>query len=187
MKIISNFGNDAIAGYTIAIRIIIFAILPAWGMSNAAATMVGQNLGAGLPDRAEKSVWLTAFYNMVFLLGVTIVFYVFAEPIVGIFSDDPNILQSGITALQIICLGYVCYAYGMVISNAFNGAGDTKTPTLVNFVCFWMFEIPLGYYLAVELGLELAGVCWAIAAAETFLAIFVVILFRQGKWKNAVI
>lgn len=184
MRIISMFGNEAVAGYTTAIRLIIFTILPAWGMSNAAATLVGQNLGAAKPERAEKSVWRTAFYNMLFLLSVSIVYFIAAEPIIAFFNRTPEVVAAGVICLRIICSGYLFYAYGMVISQAFNGAGDTRTPTLINFVCFWIIEIPLAYLLAVGLDLKLAGVCAAIAIAETALAIIAVIIFRKGNWKK---
>ncbi|MEN0004150.1 MAG: MATE family efflux transporter, partial [Bacteroidota bacterium] len=184
MRIIAVFGSEAVAGYTIAIRLIIFAILPSWGLANAAATLVGQNLGAGQPERAATSAWRAAFLNMLFLLTVSIIFYLNAEFMIQIFSDVPSVIQSGIMSLQIICLGYIAFAYGMVLSQAFNGAGDTRTPTIINLICFWMLEIPLGYYLAVSLGWGLAGVCWAIAISESTMAVLCIILFRQGKWKT---
>jgi len=184
MRIIARFGSEAVAGYTIAIRIIVFTILPSWGLANAAATLVGQNLGAGQADRAETSVWRSAFFNMLFLLGVGIVFFIFAEPILRLFNEEPAVLEAGKTSLRIICVGYVFFAYGMVLSQAFNGAGDTRTPTLINFFCFWVIEIPLGYFLAVSMGWGLAGVCWAIAGSETFLAVLAILLFRQGHWKK---
>lgn len=184
MRIIAIFGSEAIAGYTIAIRMIIFTILPAWGLANAAATLVGQNLGAGQPERAELSVWKAAFYNMLFLLSVSIVFFVFAQPFMTLFTDVPAVIEAGTLSLRIICVGYIFFAYGMVISQAFNGAGDTRTPMFINFFCFWLMEIPLSYFLSVNLGMGLAGVCWAIAGSETALAIIAVIIFRKGKWKE---
>jgi putative MATE family efflux protein len=187
MRIIAIFGNDAVAGYTIAIRIIVFTILPSWGLSNAAATLVGQNLGAGRPERAETSVWRSAFFNMLFLLSVSIVFFIFAVPIIRIFNNEPAVVEAGVLSLRIICLGYVFFAYGMVISQAFNGAGDTRTPVALNFFCFWLMEIPLGYALAVGLGWGLAGVCAAIALSETALAILCILIFRRGKWKTVTI
>src|ERR1044071_1908009 len=153
MLIVTKFGDAAIAGYTIAIRIIIFALLPSWGMSNAAATLVGQNLGAGKPERAERSVWVTGFCNMVFLGLVTIVFVVFARPLINIFTTDPEVVRYGIDALRFISYGYVFYAYGMVMVQSFNGAGDTTTPTLINLSCYWLFQIPLAYTLALPVGL----------------------------------
>ncbi len=184
MRIIALFGSEAVAGYTIAIRLIVFSILPSWGLANAAATLVGQNLGAGHPERAERSVWRSAFLNMLFLLAVGIVFYIFAEPILELFNEEPAVLEAAKTSLRIICLGYVFFAYGMVVSQAFNGAGDTRTPTFINLFCFWLLEIPLGYLLAVHMGWGLAGVCWAIAGSETVLAVLAVLLFRRGKWKT---
>ena len=184
MHIISYSGSNAVAGYVIAIRIIIFTILPSWGLSNAAATLVGQNLGAQQPERAEISVWRAAFYNMLFLLVIGIVFFLAAEPLIRIFTGEPEVVANGVLALRIICVGYVFFAYGMVISQAFNGAGDTRTPMFINLVCFWMVEIPLGYFLSVTLEWGLAGVCIAIASAETLLAILAVLIFRRGRWKS---
>ncbi len=183
MRIISHFGSEAVAGYTIAIRLIVFTILPSWGLANAAATLVGQNLGAGQPERAERSVWQSAFYNMIFLLSVSVVYFLFATPILGLFNTEPAVLEAGVMSLRIICAGYVFFAYGMVISQAFNGAGDTRTPTIINFFCFWLMEIPLGYWLAIKMGWGLAGVCWSIAISETALALAAVLIFRQGRWK----
>lgn len=182
-RIVSNFGSTAMAGYTFAIRVIVFAILPAWGMANAAATLVGQNLGAGQPDRAERSVWRAAFFNMIFLAIVTVAFLVLARPILGLFSDDPEVIRNGVQCLQIVSLGYVFYAYGMVMTQSFNGAGDTRTPTLINFVGFWLFQIPLAYTLAIVLGIGLPGVFSAIAIAESAIAVAGILIFRQGKWK----
>lgn len=183
VRIISHFGSEAVAGYTISIRIIIFTILPSWGISNAAATLVGQNLGAGQPDRAEKSVWRCAFYNMLFLLTVSIVFFIFADSLIRIFSMEPEVVHHGVKALRIICSGYIFYAYGMVVSQAFNGAGDTRTPTVVNFFSYWMLQIPMAYVLAMTTTLEIRGVYMAILIAELFLAIVIVLIFRRGKWK----
>jgi putative MATE family efflux protein len=184
VRIMSSFGSASVAGYTIAIRLIVFAILPAWGMANASATLVGQNLGAGHPDRAEKSVWRTAFLNMIFLGSVTLIFLVFAKPLLGFFTEDPEVLRNGIQCLQIVCLGYVFYAYGMVISQSFNGAGDTRTPTIINFVGFWLFQIPLAYTLAMILHTGSPGVYAAISIAESAIAIAGIIIFRKGKWKT---
>lgn len=184
MRIIATLGSEAVAGYTIAIRLIIFTILPSWGISNAAATLVGQNLGAGLPQRAEESVWKAAWYNMLFLFSVSLIYFAGSYQILGWFDTNPAVLEAGVTSLRIICAGYIFFAYGMVISQAFNGAGDTRTPTWVNFICFWLLEIPLGYLLAVVLGWGLAGVCWSIAISETVLAALVVLIFRKGTWKT---
>jgi putative MATE family efflux protein len=183
VRIMSTFGSTTVAGYTIAIRLIVFAILPAWGMANASATLVGQNLGAGFPDRAEKSVWRAGFLNMVFLGFVTIIFLVFSKSLLGFFTTDPEVLQNGIRCLQIVSLGYIFYAYGMVLSQSFNGAGDTKTPTIVNLFGFWLFQIPLAYVLALVLDVGSPGVYAAISIAESAIAIALILIFRQGKWK----
>lgn len=184
MRIISLFGKEAVAGYTIAIRVLIFALLPAFGMANAAATLVGQNLGAGKPDRAEKSVWKTGKYNMMFLGTVSVIFFIFAGPIIRLFTTDPDALAYGKQCLQLVCIGYVFYAYGMVVIQSFNGAGDTLTPTIMNIVGFWCFQIPLAYTLAVLLDFGPSGVFVSIAIAESALAVAGIIIFRRGKWKQ---
>ncbi|GJM36094.1 MAG: MATE family efflux transporter [Saprospiraceae bacterium] len=187
MRIISRWGSEAISGYTIAIRLIIFTLLPSWGLANAASTLVGQNLGAKQPDRAATSVWRAANMSMVFLFSVSIVYFIAARPLIQFFTLDPLIVEYGIISLRIFAVGYVFFAYGMVISQAFNGAGDTRTPTLINFICFWLIEIPLGYFLAVQMGFELAGICWAITLSETMLSVIAIWLFRRGKWKTVVV
>lgn len=184
MKILSRFGNDALAGYTIAIRILIFALMPSWGMSNAAATLVGQNLGAQQPDRAERSVWRTGFFNMVFLGSIGVISIVFAEPILHLFTHDATAIRFGKECILYVCLGYIFYAYGMVISQSFNGAGDTVTPTILNFFGFWCFQIPLAYTLAIHLEAGPKGVFMAIAIAESAMAIVGMYLFKRGKWKT---
>jgi putative MATE family efflux protein len=184
IRIVSIFGSAALAGYTIAIRIIIFVILPSWGLSNAAATLVGQNLGAKQPDRAEKSVWRTGFYNMLFLGGIGVVFIFFAEPIVRLFTQDPAVVPYAASCLRILSFGNVAWAYGMVMLQAFNGAGDTLTPTLVNFVGFWLLEIPLAYFLAIPVGMHSSGVFLSIVIAEAFIAAVSMILFKRGRWKR---
>jgi putative MATE family efflux protein len=184
MRFIAEYGSEALAGYTIAIRIIIFTILPSWGMANAAATLVGQNLGAKNPDRAEKSVWLTARYNFFFLLTVSVLFFAFAPQLIGIFNTNGAVVDMGVMALRIICVGYGFYAYGMVVSQAFNGAGDTFTPTWINFVSFWLLEIPLAYYAAFYMGYGPAGIFIAVAVAESFMALLCILIFRRGKWKT---
>jgi putative MATE family efflux protein len=184
MRIMSEFGSAAQAGYVIAIRVIIFAILPAWGMSNAAATLVGQNLGAGQPDRAEKSVWRASFLNMVFMALVTILSFTLANPLLDYFTDDAVTMRNGIQCLQIVCLGYIFYAYGMVISQSFNGAGDTRTPIIISFFGFWIFQIPLAWLLATQWGTGPVGVYTAIAIAESLMAIAGIYIFRLGKWKT---
>lgn len=184
VRIVSTFGSEALAGYTIAIRILMFAILPAWGMANASATLVGQNLGAGQPERAERSVWRTGFFNMVFMVFITITFLTLARPIVEFFTTDAVALQNAMQCLQVVALGYVFYAYGMVVTQSFNGAGDTRTPTLLNFVAFWMFQIPLAYALAIVFELGPMGVYVAIVVAESLLAVAGILIFRRGKWKT---
>jgi putative MATE family efflux protein len=184
VRIVSIFGAAALAGYTIAIRIVIFVILPSWGMSNAAATLVGQNLGAGHPERAEKAVWRTGLYNMLFLGSVGLVFIFFAEPIVRLFTQDSEVVPLGAACLRIVSYGNLGYAYFMVMMQAFNGAGDTITPTIVNFFGFWLFEIPLAYWLAITLHMRSNGVFFSIAIAESSMAVASAVLFRRGKWKK---
>ncbi len=184
-RIMSSFGNDAaIAGYGVAIRIIMFFILPAWGMSNAAATLVGQNLGARDPERAERAVWLTARYNAIFMGAVMIIFLVFAEMIVQFMNKDVHVEAFAVQALRIISLGYIFYGVGMVMANTFNGAGDTRTPTIINLFGFWAFQIPLAYLLAIVLGFGPTGVFIAIPVAETAITIAAFLTFRKGKWKK---
>ncbi|MGB3467708.1 MAG: MATE family efflux transporter [Cyclobacteriaceae bacterium] len=194
IRIISDFGEAAVAGYTLAFRVIVFTILPSWGMSNAAATLVGQNLGAEKPERAESSVWKTAWYNMVFLGIVSVVFFLFAEPIMSVFEKSTSVLEYGKRSLQIICLGYVFFAYGMVISQSFNGAGDTKTPMLINLLCFWIIQIPMAYLLSYHVTivdgewvtsrfLGTDGVLISIAICHTIHALISIWVFRKGKWK----
>jgi putative MATE family efflux protein len=184
VRIVSIFGAAALAGYTIAIRIVIFIILPSWGLSNAAATLVGQNLGAGHPERAEKAVWRTGLYNVIFLGMVGVIFILFPEPIVRLFTHDPAVVPLGAACLRIISYGNLGYAYFMVMMQAFNGAGDTITPTIVNFFGFWLFEIPLAYSLAIPLHMKSNGVFASIAIAESAMAVASAILFKQGKWKK---
>jgi putative MATE family efflux protein len=184
VRIVSIFGSAALAGYTIAIRIVIFVILPSWGLSNAAATLVGQNLGAGHPERAEKAVWRTGLYNVVFLGAVGLIFIVFPEPIVRLFTNDPAVVPLGAACLRIISYGNLGYAYFMVMMQAFNGAGDTITPTIVNFFGFWLLEIPLAYGLAIPLHMRSNGVFASIAIAESAMAAASAILFKQGRWKR---
>jgi putative MATE family efflux protein len=184
VRILSLFGASALAGYTIALRIIIVALLPSWGMSNAVATLVGQNLGAGKPDRAERSVWIVGVYNMVFLLGVMAVFLWGAEPLVAVFSSDPAVRRLGASCLRVVSYGYAFYAWGMVLVQAFNGAGDTVTPTWINLGCYWLFQIPLALVLAQGLGYGPLGVFLAITLAESLLAVVGLIVFRRGAWKR---
>ncbi|MEM9531307.1 MAG: MATE family efflux transporter [Pseudomonadota bacterium] len=182
-RIIASYGSDPVAGYTIALRVIIFTIMPAWGLSNAAATLVGQNLGAGKPERAERSVWICVKYNVTFMLVVAVLFIIFAPQLLGLFTTDPQVTRYGVDTLRILSLGYCFYGLGMVTTQGLNGAGDTDTPTLINFVCFWMLQIPLAWWLAGSAGLGPQGVFMAVPIAETFLAIWTVWVFRKGRWK----
>jgi putative MATE family efflux protein len=184
VRILSVFGSAALAGYTIGIRIIIFALLPAWGISNAAATMVGQNLGAGQPDRAERAVWTATYYNMALLGGIGLVFVVAAGPIARLFTGDPQVQPYAIDCLRIVSLGFVFYAAGMVLTSAFNGAGDTWTPTVINLFVFWLFEIPLAWWLATRTPLGAHGVFIALTLAYSMLAVVSAVLFRRGAWKT---
>jgi putative MATE family efflux protein len=182
--IIARFGDTVIAGYQVAIRIIIFFLLPAWGMSNAAATLVGQNLGAGRVDRAEQSVRTASTFNVIFSLLVTLILLFLGGYIVSFINPDPSIGIVSVRALQIIAPGYVFYGIGMVMTNAFNGAGDTRTPTIVNFFCFWTFQIPLAWLLAIWLDFGPKGVFFAIVITETTISIVSFLLFRRGGWKR---
>jgi putative MATE family efflux protein len=183
MRIVSVFGSTALAAYTISIRIIVFFILPAWGLSGAAATLVGQNLGAQQPERAEESVWKTGFYNMLVMGGVGVFFVMFPGPVVRLFTHDPAIVSLGVACLRIVSIGNIGYAYEMVMMQAFNGAGDTLTPTIVNFFGFIALEIPLAYALAIPLDMHSNGVYWAITLSESAVAVAMVLLFRRGGWK----
>jgi putative MATE family efflux protein len=187
MRIVSQYGSAATAGYTIAVRIVIFALLPSWGLANAAATLVGQNLGAERPDRAERSVWMTGRYNMYFLLGVTALFVTFAPWIVAIFTDDPDVVPIAVASLRIISYGYIFYAWGMVFTNAFNGAGDTVTPTWLNAICFWALQIPMAWILANEAGWGPNGVFWSVAIAESILTVMAGLVFSRGRWKQTAV
>ena len=184
VRIVAAFGSDALAGYTIGIRMIIFALLPSFGLSNAAATLVGQNLGAGKPDRAETSVWRTALFNMVFLGGVSVIFLAFAPLLVSAFTTDPAVVPYAVRCLRIVSAGFVFYAFGMVLTASFNGAGDTFTPTMLNLFCFWLFEIPLAYVLARPLGFGPQGVFASLALAFSLLAVLSAVIFRRGRWKT---
>ncbi len=184
MRILAEFGSEVVAGTTIAMRIMMFTMMPAWGMSNAVATLVGQNLGAKKPDRAESSVWITGVWNMIFLIGVAVVYFIFSESLVGIFSDDMKVISVGAMWLRIVSYAYFVYGWWMVSVQAFNGAGDTVTPTKINFVFFWLLEIPLSYFMAKMLDLGYSGVFWAIFISETSVGLFTLWLFTRGKWKT---
>jgi putative MATE family efflux protein len=183
MRIMSEFGSEVLAGYTIAIRVMMFTIMPAWGMSNAAATLVGQNLGAQKPDRAEQSVWKTGKYNAWFMGIVSVIYLIFAPYIIMLFTKEPEVVKYGSLCLRVIAAGYVFYGYGMVVINAFNGAGDTKTPTYINFICFWLFQLPFAYLAAIVFDFGPSGVFWAITVAEISIAIIAILWFKKGHWK----
>ena len=184
VRILASFGSDAVAANTLAIRVIIFALLPSWGMSNAAATLVGQNLGAGKPDRAEQSVWRTALYDALFLGGIGLLFIVFAPQIIALFTTDPAVAPLAVTGLRLLSCGYVSYAYGMVMTGAFNGAGDTTTPTVLNLLCYWLGQIPLAFLFAFHTALGVRGIFVAVVAGDTLLGASSIALFRRGKWKR---
>ncbi len=182
VRIVSLFGAPALAAYTIAIRIVIFAILPSWGLSNAAATLVGQNLGAGNPDRARNAVWRTGLWNMIFLGSVGLIFIAFAPFILGLFSNDPEILRTGVPCLRIFSCGNIAFAYGMVLMQAFNGSGDTLTPTYVNLFGFWILEIPLAWFLAMHTPLQVNGIYISVVVAQFVVVLISLYLFRKGNW-----
>lgn len=187
VRLIQSFGSQATAGYTVAIRIVIFSTLPSWGLGSAAATLVGQNLGAKQPDRAEQSVWRASFFNAVFLGVVSAIFLALAPQLVGLFSNDPVVIRYGASCLRIISLCYVLWAYGEIIVQAFNGAGDTWTPTLINFFVYWIVQIPLAYLLMTKFELGPNGAYYAILVAEVLLALIAIYVFRLGKWKEKVV
>ena len=182
VRVVAGFGSDAVAGYTIAVRIIVVVLLPAYGISNAASTLVGQNLGAGSPDRAERSTWLCGHINMVYMTAMTVVFLLLAPVLIGWFSTSDAVLHTGVQALRIVSLGYFFFAFGMVLSQAFNGAGDALTPVWLNLICFWLVEIPLAWYLATSMQAP-TGVFISIAFSESLLAVLSAWVFRQGRWK----
>ena len=184
MRLMSEFGSEVLAGYTIAIRVMMFTFMPAWGMSNAAATLVGQNLGAKQPERAEKSVWITGKYNAYFMLAVSLIYLFFAPEIIGLFTNATSVVDHGALCLQVVAAGYIFYAYGMVVSQAFNGAGDTKTPTKINLIAFWAFQLPFAYLAAITFELGPLGVFLAITLAEVMLSVIAIIWFRKGYWKK---
>ena len=184
MRIMSEFGSEVLAGYTIAIRVMMFTLMPAWGMSNAAATLVGQNLGAKQPERAEQSVWKTGKYCSVFMGVVSVVYLIFAPQIMVLFNATPEVVKNGSLCLRVLASGYIFYGYGMVVINAFNGAGDTKTPTYINFVCFWLLQLPFAYVMAITVDLGPIGVFCAITLAEILIAVMAILWFKKGTWKT---
>jgi putative MATE family efflux protein len=184
MRIIADFGTDAVNGYGLAVRMIIFTILPAWGIANAAATLMGQNLGANQPERAATSVWRSAYYNSAFLAVIAVIYFIFAVPIISIFNDNENVIAIGAQALRIFSIGYLFFGFGMVINQAFGGAGDTRTPTLINFISFWLIQIPLAYAFVNFGGFGPEGVYWSVVISEIILVAIAVFIFRKGKWKT---
>ena len=184
MRIMSEFGSEVLAGYTIAIRIMMFTLMPAWGMSNAAATLVGQNLGANQPERAEKSVWITGKYCAYFMGLVSIIYIAFAPTFLSWFSESETVITYGSLCLQIMAAGYIAYAYGMVVIQSFNGSGDTNTPTIINFICFWLVQLPFAYIMAIVLDFGPQGVFWAITVAEVLIAVIGIWQFKKGRWKT---
>jgi Na+-driven multidrug efflux pump len=184
MRILASIGSEAVAGSTIALRIVMFTLMPAWGMSNAAATLVGQNLGAGNPDRAESTVWKIGFYNMIFLIGISVIYFLFNKSLMAIFSADEAVITIGGTWLRIMSYSYFVYGWWMVSVQAFNGSGDTRTPTKINLIFFWLIEIPLCYLLAIVFNLGYSGVFWGVFFAETSVGIVTMWLFSRGRWKT---
>jgi Na+-driven multidrug efflux pump len=184
VRIVAIFGSAAVAGYTIAVRMLIFTILPSWGLSNAAATLVGQNLGAGKPERAETSVYRTAFFNMLYLGLISIVFIIFPSPLVAIFSSEPAVVKTAVACLTIFGIAFISYGWGMILMQAFNGAGDTLTPTVINFFAFWVFQIPIAWLLAVHYSIGPKGAFWAVPLADFFLTLTALFVFRKGNWKT---
>ena len=187
MSIISRYGEEALSGYTLGIRVLIFILLPAWGFSNAAATFTGQNLGAKLPERAETGVWRTGRINMAYMGFVTLLFLFIPDHLLRLFTTDKAVIDQGVLCLRIMSLGFIFYGYEMVMSNAFNGAGDSRTPTIINIFGFWLLQIPLAYGLAIALGLGSTGVFIAVPVSESAMAVAFILLFRKGRWKKVVI
>jgi Na+-driven multidrug efflux pump len=184
MRILAGVGSEAVAGSTIALRIVMFTMMPAWGLSNAASTLVGQNLGAGFPDRAESAVWKIGFYNMIFLVSVSVGYFIFNRELISIFSGDARVISIGAEWLRILSYSYIVYGWWMVSVQAFNGAGDTKTPTKINLVFFWLIQIPLCYFLAITLDWQHSGVFWGVFISETSVGLFTLYLFSRGNWKT---
>jgi putative MATE family efflux protein len=186
-RVVASFGSATIAGYTISVRVIMFAFLPSWGLSNAAATMVGQALGAGKPERAERAAWKAARYNLLFQGALGTSFLLLAGPIVALFTSDPEAARTGSEALRLVSAGFLFYAFGMVLSQALNGAGDAWTPALLNLFCFWVLEVPLAWFLAHPLGWGARGAFVAVAVAFTALGVTSTLVFRRGRWKTRVV
>lgn len=184
MRIMASHGSEAVAGYTIALRLVVLTFLPAWGFANAAATLVGQNLGAGNPQRAEEAVWQTLRYNVVFMLCTAVIYLVFSPWLMLFFTKEPTIINYGVECLRVVSLGYVFFAMGQVLVQAFNGSGDTLTPTWINFICFWVIQIPLAFIASDVLAYGPTGVFWAITLAESAIAIIAYQQFRKGRWKS---
>jgi Na+-driven multidrug efflux pump len=184
VRVVASFGSAAVAGNTIGIRIILFALLPAFGVSNAAVTLVGQNLGAGKPDRAEASAWKAALYNSVCMGAIGVVFLAFAPFLIAIFTNDPDVTAYGVQCLRTVSAGFLFYGYGLVLTAAFNGAGDTRTPTLINLFCFWIVEIPLAWMLANPAGLGPRGAFIALSVGFSMMAFVSAWIFRKGHWKT---
>ena len=184
MRILADIGSEAVAGATIALRIMLFTLMPAWGLSNAAATLVGQNLGANQPERAESSVWKTGIYNMYFMVSVSVIYFLFNEQMMSFFTDDPTVIMIGSEWIRILSYSYFVYGWWMVSVQAFNGAGDTVTPTKINLVFFWLIQIPLCWYLAIPLDWQHSGVFWGVFVSETSVGLFTLWLFTRGSWKS---
>jgi putative MATE family efflux protein len=187
MRILADVGSEAVAGATIALRILLFTLMPAWGFANAAATLVGQNLGAGQPERAESAVWKTGLYNMYFMVSVSLIYFFFNEELMSFFSSDPDVIHIGGEWIRILSYSYFVYGWWMVSVQAFNGAGDTITPTKINLVFFWLIQIPLSWYLAIPLDWQHSGVFWGVFISETSVGLFTLWLFTRGKWKSATV
>jgi putative MATE family efflux protein len=184
IRIVAEFGSEAVAGTTIALRIMMFTMMPAMGLANAATTLVGQNLGAKMPDRAERSVWITGLWNMFYLIAVSFVFFFYNDELIAIFTDELKVISIGGKWMKIVSFSFFVYGWWMVAVQAFNGAGDTVTPTKINFFFFWLIEIPLAYFMAKTLGMEYTGIFWAIFIAETSVGLVTLWLFTKGKWKQ---
>lgn len=187
MQIVSDFGSAAVAGYTIAIRIVMFSMLPAWGLGNAAATLVGQNLGANLPERAETTVWHIAKYNAIYMGVTAVALLVFTRPIVEVFTSEPEVVEYALQCLHIFASGYVLWGIGMTVLQAFNGAGDTMTPTYINILCYWIVQVPAAYVMALTLGMGPAGVFWAVFVSEILAGIVGAAAFSLGRWKLRIV